>query len=138
VTRRAIQVSVREEPDVAVARQAVRAVATEAGLGVSAVEALATAVSEIARNIVVHSRGGDIAVRRVEERGRRGVEVVARDEAPGIADLERVMQDGYSTGKGLGLGLPGARRLVDEFRLESAVGRGTTVTLKKWAHGPNH
>lgn len=135
--RREIQVPVREEPDVAVARQTVRAVAAEAGLGTSAVEALATAVSEIARNIVVHSRGGAIAIRQVEERGRRGVEVVARDVAPGIADLERVMQDGYSTGGGLGLGLPGARRLVDEFTLESAIGGGTTVTLKKWAHG-NH
>ena len=91
--RRALRLAVREEPDVVMARQAVRAVAREAGLAASAVEAIATAVSEIARNIVVHSRGGEIAVRRVEERGRHGVEVVARDEAPGIADPERAMQD---------------------------------------------
>ena len=133
--RRALRLAVREEPDVVMARQAVRAVAREAGLAASAVEAIATAVSEIARNIVVHSRGGEIAVRRVEERGRHGVEVVARDEAPGIADPERAMQDGYSTSNGLGLGLPGARRLVDVFTLESAPGKGTTVTLKKWVHG---
>jgi serine/threonine-protein kinase RsbT len=95
-------------------------------------EALATAVTEIARNIVVHAWSGEIALGILEQDTRRGVIVTARDAGPGIADLERAMLDGFSTGTGLGYGLPGARRLVDEFEIESKVGVGTMVTLKKW------
>lgn len=130
---RPVRVEVREEADVAMARQAARRAARELRLGPAAVEAVATAVSEIARNVAVHSRGGEIAFRCVREGGREGLEVVARDEAPGIADVERAMQDGYSTAaRSLGLGLPSARRLVDEFSIVSAPGAGTTVTMKKW------
>lgn len=127
-----LRVAVREDADVAVARQAARAVARGVGLRLVSVEALATAVSEIARNIVVHSRGGEVRVRAVEERGRRGVEVVARDDAPGIPDLDRAMRDGYSTSGTLGLGLSAARRHVDAFDIQSAPGAGTKVTMKKW------
>jgi serine/threonine-protein kinase RsbT len=129
-----VRVPVRDEADVAVARQAARAAARQLGFHPTAVEAIATAVSEIARNIVVHSRGGELVVRPAAEHGRKGIEIVARDDAPGIADVERAMQDGYSTAGTLGLGLSGARRLVDAFTLESAVGAGTTVTMKKWLH----
>jgi serine/threonine-protein kinase RsbT len=126
-------VHVREEWDVVIARNASREVARRQGLPVPAVEAVATAVSEVARNIVVHAGAGEVAVEAVADGGRRGVRVVARDDAPGIEDVERALQDGYSTGKGLGLGLPSARRLMDEFALDSAAGRGTTVTMTKWA-----
>jgi serine/threonine-protein kinase RsbT len=126
-------VAVREECDVAIARGAAREIARREGLPVAAVEAVATAVSEVARNIVVHAGVGEVVVEAVLERGRRGVLVVARDDAPGIHDVERAMRDGYSTGDGLGLGLPSARRLMDEFTIESATGRGTTVTMRKWA-----
>jgi serine/threonine-protein kinase RsbT len=131
----AVHLLVRDDADVAVARQAARAVARDVGFARSATEAIATAVSEIARNLHVHARRGEIAIRPVAEGGRAGIEVVARDEAPGIADVERAMQDGYSTAGGLGLGLSGAKRLMDFFALESRLGAGTTVTMKKWLHG---
>jgi serine/threonine-protein kinase RsbT len=130
-----IRIPVREEPDVAIARQTARAAARALGFPTSGVEAIATAVSEVARNIAVHSRGGEVVVRVAVDGARRGIEIVARDDAPGIADVERAMQDGYSTAGSLGLGLPAARRLMDAFALESEVGAGTTVTMKKWLHG---
>jgi serine/threonine-protein kinase RsbT len=136
VTARAaeIRVPVHEECDVAVARARARALARAEGFPSNRSEALATAISEIARNIVVHAGAGEIVLATVTHRGRRGIRVVARDDHPGIADVERAMRDGYSTKNGLGLGLPGARRLVDEFTLESSPGRGTTVTMTKWLH----
>lgn len=131
----AIRVPVREEPDVAVARARARDLARAEGFPEGRLGALQTAITEVARNIVVHAGAGEIVLSVVEERGRRGILVVARDSARGIADVELAMRDGFSTrGGGLGLGLPSARRLMDEFTLESAVGEGTTVTMKKWAH----
>ncbi len=129
-----IRVPVREEADVFVARARARELAARQGFPDGRAAALATAVSEVARNIVLHAGAGEVLLDVAREGGRHGVVVVARDEDPGIADVEAAMRDGYSTAGGLGLGLPGARRLVDEFTLESAVGRGTTVTMKKWAH----
>ena len=94
---------------------------------------LATAISEIARNITTYAKRGEVFIELVRDsNGRRGVKVIARDQGPGIADLERALTDGYTTGGGLGLGLPGARRLVDEFDIQTAPGQGTTVTLVKW------
>jgi serine/threonine-protein kinase RsbT len=131
----AIRVPVREEPDVAIARTRARELARREGFSEGRLGALATAVTEVARNIVVHAGKGEVLLAVVEERGRRGILVVARDGARGIPDVELAMRDGYSTrGGGLGLGLPSARRLMDEFTLTSAVGEGTTVTMKKWAH----
>ncbi|MGG1949052.1 anti-sigma regulatory factor [Trinickia sp. NRRL B-1857] len=94
--------------------------------------ALATAVTEIARNIVVHAGRGRISFAPVAEGERQGIVAVARDEGPGISDIARAMQDGYSTKGSLGLGLSGAKRLVDEFHIESAAGAGVTVTLTQW------
>jgi anti-sigma regulatory factor (Ser/Thr protein kinase) len=128
----AIHVPIRQEADVAVARQAVRSLAPRAALSNSATHALTTAVSEIAYNIAIHAGAGELVVRVVDE-PRRGLVVIARDAGPGIADVERAMQDGFSTARGLGLGLSSAQRLVDDFELVSARNRGTTVTLKKWA-----
>jgi serine/threonine-protein kinase RsbT len=130
----AVRVPIREEADVAVARLRARELAAGEGFAPGAAGAIATAVSEIARNIVVHAGEGEIELRAATERGRRGVVVVARDAHPGIADVEAALRDGYSTAGSLGLGLPGARRLMDEFTLDSAPGAGTTVTMKKWLH----
>ncbi|MBI2820717.1 MAG: ATP-binding protein [Acidobacteria bacterium] len=93
---------------------------------------ISTAISEVARNIVEYALPGEIEITIVDAGGRQGIVVVARDEGPGIADVSLALQDGYSTGKGLGLGLPGARRLMDEFEIRSEVGKGTTVVMKKW------
>lgn len=92
----------------------------------------ATATSELAQNLVDHAGGGEMRFALLGEDGRRGIEVSARDDGPGIADPERALQDGYSSGAGLGLGLSSAKRLMDDFELRSQLGSGTTVTLRKW------
>jgi serine/threonine-protein kinase RsbT len=127
-----VLVPIREEADVAVARRRIRELAAAHGLGEAAAGALVTAGSEVARNIVVHAGEGEIAIRAAAEGARRGLLVVARDRGPGIDDPARALEDGYSTAGTLGIGLAGARRLVDEFELSSSPA-GTTVTLTKWA-----
>lgn len=130
------RVRVTKDADVVTARQKGREVA--AGVGFSPTEAtlIATVISELARNIVQFAEKGEILVCPVEQTGRTGVMIVARDIGPGISDVARAMQDGYSTYRGgLGLGLPGSRRLVDEFDIISEVGKGTTVTMTKWLRG---
>lgn len=114
------------------ARQTVREIARNLRFTPGDLTLMATAVSEVARNIVSYANSGEIFVKLLDQEGRRGVLMVARDQGPGIANVELAMTDGYSTGRSLGLGLPGARRLVDEFAIESAPGRGTTVEMKKW------
>jgi serine/threonine-protein kinase RsbT len=105
-----------------------------ARLGFSATDAtlLATAISEMARNIVKFAVRGEITVHEVHQGGRQGVTIVVRDVGPGIPDLDLAMRDGYSTYNGLGLGLPGARRLMDQFDVVTQEGRGTTITMTKW------
>ena len=131
-TSKQIHVFVSDPSDVDWARQTAREMATREALSETKAVALATAVSEIARNIVVHAGRGKLAFLPVTDGERRGIVVVARDEGPGIADLAQAMQDGYSTQGSLGLGLSGAKRLVDEFHIASAVGAGVTVTLIQW------
>jgi len=125
------RIPIRSDADVVLARQGVREVAAEVGFSATELTIIATAVSEVARNIVRFAQAGDMTVEPLDE-SRRGVLIVARDSGPGIADVEQALEDGYSTYRGLGLGLPGARRLMDEFTLVSEVGRGTTVTMTKW------
>ena len=130
------RIAIESDQDVVTARQRARALAISLDMPSTDQTLLATAISEIARNITTYASGGrgEVVIEVViDARGRRGVKVVARDEGPGIEDLERALTDGYTTGGGLGLGLPGARRLVDEFDIETAPGKGTTVTLVKWA-----
>ena len=127
------RVLMRDESDVAQARLRVRDLAVGRGLPASAVEALATATSELARNLIVHAGGGEISMGTVRRPGRAGLVVIARDRGPGIADIEQAMRDGFSTGTGLGLGLPSARRLVHEFEIHSLVREGTTVMLTMWS-----
>lgn len=119
------------DADVVRARQAARQLASRQGFSGTDLTILATAVSEIARNIVRFAGNGEIVIELIES-PRRGVRIVARDTGPGIEDVERALTDGYSTYDGLGLGLPGARRLMDDFTIVSERGRGTTVSMTKW------
>lgn len=127
-----VRVAIASDDDVVAARQAGRRLAEALGLTTTDLTLVATAISEVARNITAYAGSGEIVVRRVELRGSHGIEVVARDAGPGIADVERALQDGFTTGGGLGLGLPGARRLMDDFEIVSQPGVGTTVTMTKW------
>lgn len=127
-----VKVPIHSDADIVAARQKARELAAKLRFTTGDLTLLATAVSEVARNIVSYAKVGEIILSVVEEGGRRGVTVVARDEGPGIANVELALTDGYSTGRSLGMGLPGARRLMDEFAIESQVGRGTTVTMTKW------
>jgi serine/threonine-protein kinase RsbT len=127
-----LRARIRHDSDVVLARRHARDLASRQGLTRPEVEALATAVTEVAHNIVVHAGDGEIILVVAEDAWRRGVIVIASDSGPGIPDIERAMHDGFSTKGGLGFGLPGARRLVDEFEIESKVDVGTTITLRKW------
>ena len=118
--------------DIVTARQKGRELAAQCGLSSTDLAVVATAISELARNIVRYAVRGEIVLRRVENGTKRGIEVVATDDGPGISDVPLALQDGYSTSGGLGLGLPGVRRLMDEFDIVSRFGKGTTVTVKKW------
>jgi serine/threonine-protein kinase RsbT len=130
----AVSIAIESDADVVTARQRAREMAIALDLSSTDQTLLATAISEVARNITTYARRGEVSVGIVRDgAGRRGIRVVASDQGPGIEDVERAMQDGYTTGGGLGLGLPGARRLVDDFALDSEPGRGTTVTLVKWS-----
>jgi serine/threonine-protein kinase RsbT len=132
------RIPIDADGDVVTARQRARELAAELQLSSTDQTLLATAISEVARNITTYAQRGEVLLSLVRAPdGRRGVQVVARDEGPGIADLDAAMQDGYTTGGGLGLGLPGARRLVDDFAIETAPGKGTTVTLVKWNRPPS-
>jgi serine/threonine-protein kinase RsbT len=125
-------VPIEREADIVAARQKGRELAASLGFSSTDQTLLATAISEVARNIVTYAGKGRVTLTSVQDGLRRGLIVVAKDEGPGIADIELALRDGYSTGKSLGLGLPGARRLVDSLAIESVVGVGTTVTLTKW------
>jgi serine/threonine-protein kinase RsbT len=126
------RIHVESDKDIVTARQAGRLLAEALGFSLTDATLVATAISEVARNITAYSPGGDIVIGVLEQAGRRGIEIVATDDGPGIADVERAMQDGFSTSGGMGLGLPGARRLMDDFEVDSGVGVGTTVTMRKW------
>jgi serine/threonine-protein kinase RsbT len=127
------RVAIRTDADVVTARQEARAMGAELGFSSTDLTLLATAISEVARNITAYAGEGEVSLRVLHGGdGRAGIEVVARDEGPGIPDVELAMQDGYTSGTGLGLGLPGTRRLVDEFELRTTLGAGTTVRLVKW------
>jgi serine/threonine-protein kinase RsbT len=127
-----VRVRVTTDADVVTARQEGRELARTLGVSATDETLIATAISEVARNIISYAGEGEICVAIVEEGGHRGLRVVATDWGPGIADVDRALEDGFSTGQGMGMGLPGARRLMDEFDLHSVPGEGTTVTMTKW------
>ena len=124
---------IKADSDIVATRQHGRQLAEQLGFSSSDQVLIATAISEIARNIVQYAGQGQVSCRVVTQGRRRGLVIVARDEGPGIPDVAQAMEDGYTTGKGLGMGLPGSRRLMDEFDVVSAAGKGTTVTMTKWA-----
>lgn len=126
-------VAIRHESDIVAARRESRTLGSKLGFTSGELTVIATAISEIARNIVVYAKTGEIHLEIVMDGQRRALQVIAKDQGPGIADITRAMTDGFSTAGGLGLGLPGAKRLMDEFEIHSEPGRGTTVTMKKWA-----
>ena len=127
-----VHVRIQNSADIVAARQQGRCLAAQAGFSHSNLTIIATAISEVARNIVEYAKEGEVIITLINDASKKGVEIVASDNGPGIADVSTVMRDGYSTGKGLGIGLPGARRLMDEFAIASAIGTGTIVTMKKW------
>jgi serine/threonine-protein kinase RsbT len=127
-----IRVPINSDQDLVIARQEGRAMATK--LGFSSVDAtfVATAISELARNILAYARKGAITLRAIHGSSREGILVIASDDGPGIPDIRQALRDGFSTSGSLGLGLPGVRRLMDEFEITSRSGRGTTVKVTKW------
>jgi serine/threonine-protein kinase RsbT len=127
-----IRVAINSDQDIVVARQRGRALATDIGFSATDSTLIATAISELARNIVSYARKGEITLKTIHGSSRHGILVVASDDGPGIPDVLQAMRDGFSTSGSLGLGLPGVRRLMDEFQIASQPGRGTTVAVKKW------
>jgi len=125
-------VAVASVNDIVTARLQGRALAERLGFSPGEATLVATAISELARNIVQYAGKGDIELRSAENGGRPGIVVVARDRGPGISDVKLAVQPGYSTSGGLGLGLPGVRRIVDDFQVVSERHRGTTITVTKW------
>ena len=125
-------VDVNNSDDIVTARQAGHELARQLGFSLTDVTMIATAISEIARNITSYAGQGEVRVGVQYRDGRQALVVRAEDDGPGIADIERALEDGYSTGRGLGLGLPGARRLMDRLVVESTPGKGTVVEMWKW------
>ena len=132
LTARTEQVPVREQHDIVSVRQVVRSWSLGLGLGLVDLTKLVTAASEIARNTVEYGGGGSLTIEELRDGVRRGVRLIFEDQGQGIEDVERAMTDGYTSGSGMGLGLGGTKRLVDQFEIESTPGQGTRVAITKW------
>ena len=129
-----VHVPIASASDIVTARQKGRELALELGFAGVEVTLIAAAISEVSRNIVEYAKCGEITLQPSRNGTKRGLCVVARDQGPGIPDVTRAMEYGYSTRRGLGVGLPGAKLLMDEFHIASKVGEGTTITMRKWLH----
>jgi serine/threonine-protein kinase RsbT len=125
-------IPIRAEQDIVLARQGVRKLALEAGFGIVDQTKIVTAASELARNTLIYGLGGEMRWELLVDGARRGLRLHFVDEGPGIPDLERALTDGWTSGHGMGLGLSGAKRLVNEFEVDTAVNRGTRVTITRW------
>ena len=132
MNQRGARVAIKSDQDIVAARQKGRALAAEIGFSAMDATLIATAISELARNIVAYARVGEIELRAIDGCSREGIVVIASDDGPGIRDVRQAMRDGFSTSGSLGLGLPGVRRLMDEFEIASEPGKGTRVVTKKW------
>jgi serine/threonine-protein kinase RsbT len=126
------RIRIRASADIIAARQQSRAIASLLGFSNSDLTMITTAISEVARNIVDYANEGQVTITLISEGTKTGVKIVVSDQGPGIADISAAMRDGFSTGQRLGIGLPGARRLMDAFEIVSEVGKGTTIVMKKW------
>jgi len=126
------ELSIDTEGDIVATRRTVRGLAVDLGFGLTDVTRIVTAASELARNVYKYGGGGVMRWRHLQDGSRPGIELQFIDHGPGIADIDLALQEGYSTGRGLGLGLPAAKRLMDEMDIQSAAGAGTQITLKKW------
>jgi len=129
------EIALRTETDIIVVRKSVREAATRLGFGITDVTRIITAASELARNVFLYAGSGVVRCRVLNGSDRVGLELIVEDHGPGIADIDQAMQPGYTSGGGLGFGLPGAKRLMDEMEIESVVGQGTKITIKKWRKG---
>ena len=129
------EVALRTETDIVGVRKSVREAATRLGFGITDVTRIITAASELARNVFLYAGSGVVRCRVLNRSDKVGIELIVEDHGPGIADIDQAMQPGYTTGRGLGFGLPGAKRLMDEMEIESEAGKGTKVTVKKWRKG---
>jgi serine/threonine-protein kinase RsbT len=129
-----IQVPINSDQDIVAARQKGRSLAVALGFSSGDATLIATAISELARNIITYAKSGEIRLTVMNGSARQGIRLVAHDQGPGIPDVQQALRDGFSTSGSLGLGLPGVMRLVDEFEIVSEENRGTTVTAKKWKH----
>jgi len=126
------RIKVTEESHIVLVRQNAAQAAKKLGMGLLDQTKITTATSELARNIVRYARTGEVLIEQIESDGLSGLQITFKDEGPGMADLTSAMRDGFTTGGGMGLGLSGSKRLVDEFDIQSQVGVGTTVVIKKW------
>lgn len=126
------ELQIASEADIVSTRKVVRDAATSLGFSLSDVTRIVTAASELSRNIYQYAGSGVMRVRILQENSRKGIELVFEDHGPGIPDIEQAMQPGFTTGKGMGLGLAGSKRLMDELTIESKVGQGTTIRTRKW------
>ncbi len=129
-----VHVPIRSDTDIVTAREQGRVLAGKIGFSQVELTVIATAISEIARNIVEHAKSGEMVFTGCQHGPKQGIQIIAMDKGPGIPDVARAMQDEFSTGKGLGLGLPGSKRLMDELEIQSQPGQGTTVTMRKWLY----
>lgn len=127
-----VSMPIRSQEDVVIVRQAVRKSAIESGMTLVDQTKIVTAASELARNNLIYGGGGTVLIEQMEDGRRRGLRLTFEDHGPGIADIERALRDGYTTGSGLGLGLGGAKRLSNEFSIWSETGKGTRVTITRW------
>lgn len=127
-----MRLEIKTEEDIITSRSAAKQLAGEVGFGLVDQTKIATAISELTRNIVKYANEGILHLAIIEKNRRRGVEITCEDRGPGIEDIEAALREGFSTGKGLGMGLPGARKLMDELELSSTAGKGTRVVVRKW------
>ncbi len=132
---KSLKIAIASDSDLLAARQQARAIAFDLGFTLTAVVGIVTALSEMTRNMLTYAGRGELTIEPVRDGERRGILITARDEGPGIPDLQKAMMDGYSTSGGLGMGLPGIKRLMDSFEIRTEPEKGTTVVVRKWLEG---
>ena len=125
-------IPVKEELDIVTARQAGRELSRSLGFSIVDLTRITTAISELARNIILYADSGTVTIETINHADTLGIEIIAQDNGPGIADVDKAMEDGFSTSNGLGAGLPGVRRLMDDFEIKTEVDKGTTIRIVKW------